>query len=420
MRVVHIVTAFPRHDEDVITPWLGRVLVRLREEGIDARVLAPSYRGGGSVEWKGVPVHRFRYAPSHFETLTHDETVPDRLRDHPYYAALLPSYMLGGVMAAIKIARVRPDVLHVHWPVPNALFGSVGKMAVGGDAALVSSYYSVEIKWLKHRLPWLLPCLRWSIECADEVTAISTATAALVESYTNRPVRIIPFAAGVDTARPRSEEGKLVTASLVPEKDMLSEEEIPDGSAEVLFVGRLVERKGIEVLVRAISRLREHRDVRLTIVGEGPRAPQIREAILAEGIEDAVFMTGKVETNDLPQIYERANVFVLPAVVDAKGDTEGLGVVLIEALRAGVPVVGSNIGGIPDVVVHGETGWLVPSGHVEALAGAIEEVLTSPSEALRRVRKGRERVDERFSLTSVVTALTDCYESALDKVRFPR
>ena len=420
MRVVHIVTAFPRHDGDVITPWLGRVLLRLREEGVDASVLAPSYRGGGSAEWRGVPVHRFRYAPSRFETLTHDETVPDRLRNNPYYTALLPSYMLGGLIAAINIARVRPDVLHVHWPVPNAFFGSAGKMAMSGDAALVSSYYSVELKWLEHRLPWLLPCLRWSIECADEVTAISTATAALVGSYTNRPVRIIPFAAGVDTVQPRSEAGKPVTTSLVPEKDVLLGEGKLEGSTEVLFVGRLVERKGVEVLVRAISKLRGHRDVRLTIVGEGPWAPQVRETILAEGVEDAVFMVGKVKTNDLSRIYEKASVFVLPAVIDAKGDTEGLGVVLIEAIRAGVPVIGSNIGGIPDIVVHGETGWLVPSGHVEALANAIEEVLTSPSEALRRVRKGRERIDERFSLAGVVAALTDCYESALTKVRSPR
>ena len=418
--MVHIVTAFPRHDGDVITPWLGRVLLKLREEGVDTSVLAPSYCGGGSAEWRGVPVHRFRYAPSRFETLTHDETVPDRLRHSPYYTALLPSYMLGGVVAAINIARVRPDVVHVHWPVPNALFGSVGKMAMSGDAALVSSYYSVELKWLEHRLPWLLPCLRWSIECADEVTAISTATAASVGAYTNRPVRIIPFAAGVDTVQPISEAGEPVTTSHMPEKNVLLGEGKLESGTEVLFVGRLVERKGVEVLVRAISKLREHRDVRLTIVGEGPWAPQIREAILAEGVGDAVFMVGKVKTNNLSRIYEKANVFVLPAVVDAKGDTEGLGVVLIEALRAGVPVVGSNIGGIPDIVVHGETGWLVPSGHVEALANTIEEVLTSPSEVLRRVRKGRERIDERFSLTGVVAALIDCYESALTKVRSPR
>ena len=131
-------------------------------------------------------------------------------------------------------------------------------------------------------------------------------------------------------------------------------------------------------------------------------------------------MVGKVETADLPQIYKKASVFVLPAVIDAKGDTEGLGVVLIEALRAGVPVIGSSIGGIPDVVVHGETGWLVPSGNVKALASTIEEVLTSPAEALRRVRKGRERINECFSLSGVVAALTDCYEAALTKVGSPQ
>ena len=420
MKVVHIVTAFPRYPQDIITPWLGQVLLELREQGVDASVLAPSYRGGGSKEWRGVPVHRFRYAPAPFETLTHDETVPDRLRRHPHYALLLPGYTVGGLIAAIKFGRRRPDVIHVHWPVPHALFGSAGRMATDGDAALVSSYYSVELRWIGRRLPWLLPFLRWSIESADEVTAISAATADLIRSHVDRPVRIIPFATGLGEDQFKVRDDNHFDDSGRQEESEAPQSNAQMGSAEVLFVGRLVERKGVEILVRAIASLRERRAVRLTIVGEGVWEPRIRETISREDVEDSVIMAGRVGAEELARIYGRADVFVLPAVVDAKGDTEGLGVVLIEALRAGVPVIGSDVGGIPDIVIHGETGWLVPSEDPEALANEIERVLTDPVEASRRVRLGRERINERFLLSGVVKALTDCYESALVKRRgFP-
>ncbi len=103
-----------------------------------------------------------------------------------------------------------------------------------------------------------------------------------------------------------------------------------------------------------------------------------------------------------------------------KGDTEGLGVVLLEALRFGVPVVASDVGGIPDIVIGGETGWLVPPGDAAALASAIEEVLDAPEEARRRVERGVERVERRFSLPSVVRDLIACYESAVERRSRPR
>jgi len=79
MRILHIVTAFPRFPNDIISPWLVEMLKRLRAAGYDVEVLAPAYRGGGNREFGGIPVHRFRYFPARWEDLTHDQATLDRL-----------------------------------------------------------------------------------------------------------------------------------------------------------------------------------------------------------------------------------------------------------------------------------------------------------------------------------------------------
>lgn len=399
MKVVHVATAFPRHDDDVVTPWLGQLVIAQREAGLDARVMAPAYRGGGADLWRGVPVRRFRYAPRRLETLTHDETVPDRLTSRPAYGALLPGYMGGGSLAAIRAGLAHPDIVHVHWPVPHAWFGAVARAFGGSGTALVSSFYSVELHWVRQRLPALTPFLRWTIESADAVTAISTSTASAVRRIADRDVRVIPFAAAVETAEGDAPETPSASAT--------------GGPFTILFVGRLVERKGVEVLVQALSLLPAGLDVRLVVVGEGPRAGAIRSAAERAGVSELVELTGRVGDDRLREAYTRADLFVLPAIVDAKGDTEGLGVVLLEALRSGLPVVASDAGGIPDIVRDGETGWLVPPGDARALALAIAEVQADPAEASRRVDSGRQLTEERFSLPGIVEALSACYEDAL-------
>ncbi len=405
MKVVHVVTAFPRHDDDVITPWLGRLLLGLRERGLEVEVLAPAYRGGGATEWRDIPVRRFRYAPAGLETLTHEETAPDRIRRRPAYAALLPGYMIGGSLASIGLGSSSPpDVVHVHWPVPHGWFGALAR-ASSERTAVVSSFYSVEIRWIERRLRWALPFLRWSIESADAVTAISTATAAAVARYTSREVPVIPFSAAISD-RPMS--------------DGAGEEARPlerAGPVRLLFVGRLVERKGVHILIRALARVRERVEATLTVVGEGPEAAPLEAEARRVGVDPFVRFAGRVDEEALGGAYRSSDLFILPAVVDGKGDTEGLGVVLLEALEFGLPLIASDAGGIPDIVRHGETGLLVPPGDAGALAGAIMRVIEDPAAAQERVEKGRAHMREHFGLPSVVDRLTACYSTALSRRR---
>lgn len=399
MKVLQIVTAYPRAPGDVITPWLVQTLRRLRDRGIDVEVLAPSYRGLGDSVVDGVPVHRFRYAPRPWEDLTHDQTAPDRVREQPAYLGLVPGYVAAGSAAAARLARSGGfDVVHVHWPIPHAVLGLAARAAAG--VPVVCSFYSVELTWVRRRMPFLRPFLRYVIRTSDAVTAISSSTEAMVRELWDRPVARIPFGATVEPGAP---------APPAPPSD--------SRPFRVLFVGRLVERKGVHHLIDAVARVRERRRVELHVVGDGPHRGALEAHASRAGLGEAARFHGFVSSDELSRRFEESDVFVLPAVVDAKGDVEGLGVVLIEALLHGTPVIASAAGGIVDIVRDGETGLLVPPGDPAALAEALARVQDDPALAIRLVEGGRRHVEREFSWEVVVGRLVELYRGLAESRR---
>ncbi len=390
MRVLYVVSAYARHPGDVITPWLSETIRRLKDSGVDVEVLAPAYRGSASDELDGVRVHRFRYAPSRWETLTHDQTAPDRVQQYPWYLALVPGYVLAGVRAAATLAREgRFEVVHVHWPLPHALQGLAARRAAG--TPLVLSFYGVELTWARQFLPFRL-FLQRMLRAADAVTAISTYTAGMIKQICDRDVELIPFGASVEVeavdANRRRNRGT---------------------TFELLFVGRLVERKGVHYLLDAVAQLRESHPVTLRVVGNGPWRSRLEARAARLGLKDEVRFEGFVPRRELARLFEACDAFVLPAVVDAKGDTEGLGVVLIEALSYGKPVIGSAAGGIVDIVKDGETGALVPPADAGALARAIAAYIEDPERAHQLARHGQAHVEAQYSWPAIVERLTSLY-----------
>jgi glycosyltransferase involved in cell wall biosynthesis len=237
------------------------------------------------------------------------------------------------------------------------------------------------------------PLMRTVIRRSDAVTAISTHTASEVHRLVPEArVHLIPFGAAI------------APGDTPPVRRAVSR------PFRLLFTGRLVARKGVDVLLRALALL-EGRDVRLAVVGDGPLRARWTEQAAALGLGDRVEFAGFVAAGELTRRFDECDAFVLPAVEDAKGDVEGLGVVLIEALLHARPVIASASGGIPDIVLDGRTGLLVPPGDAPALAGAIARLMDDPALGARLTEAGRAHVEERFSWDAIVARLAGIYET---------
>ncbi len=398
MRILHVVTAFPRHEGDVIAPWLVELLKRLRAAGHDVEVFCSAYRGGGGAVFDGIPVHRFRYFPARWEDLTHDEATPDRMRRSWRYKIMPAFYLAGGMLAIWRLCRrQRYDVVHVHWPMPHALFGAVARATC--EARLVTLWYGVELRWVQGSLPWLRWLVRWALKTSDQVVAISSYTAREIALLRDVPVRVIPYTVGLPDSAP-------------PSPSPSASQRGGSKGFRVLFVGRLVERKGVAELIEALRRLPPALGARLDVIGDGPERARLEALVRESGLGDRVVLRGRVPAAELRAAYGAADVLALPSVLDSRSDTEGLGVVLLEAMSYGVPVIGSRIGGIPDIVIDGETGLLVPPGDPAALATALQRLAQDEDLRARLGAAGRAHIRGPFAWDSVVAAWESCYAAA--------
>jgi colanic acid/amylovoran biosynthesis glycosyltransferase len=188
-----------------------------------------------------------------------------------------------------------------------------------------------------------------------------------------------------------------------------------DEVLEILHVARLVEVKGTEYLIRAFALAApQHPNARLVIIGDGPLRAKLEGLARNCGVAERVEFLGAMPHAQVLARMRRAAMLVLPSVRTASGRVEGLGMVTLEAAATGVPVIGSALGGIPEVVADGQTGFLVPERDPEALGGRIGALLAD--ETLRRQfgAAARQRAEQNFDITRQTAALESLYDSLLD------
>ncbi|MBC7225025.1 MAG: glycosyltransferase, partial [Anaerolineae bacterium] len=194
MKVLYIVTSFARYEGDPHASWIVALIQHLRPRGVEVEVLAPSFRGLGDHWVQGIRVRRFRYFPARWEALTHEDGAPKKIGS-PLYAGMVVPYLVAGMAAAARLARrERYDLVHVHWPLPQALLGLAARWAHG--APLVATFYGAELL-LARRLPALRPALRALARACDRTVAISSFTARQVEELTGVRPQVIPYGAAV-------------------------------------------------------------------------------------------------------------------------------------------------------------------------------------------------------------------------------
>jgi len=180
----------------------------------------------------------------------------------------------------------------------------------------------------------------------------------------------------------------------------------PRVPGRILAVGRFVEKKGFPILIEACGILCQ-RGIPFTcdLIGSGNQEVRLEDLIARRGLGDRITMRGALALEQVALEMREASLVVLPCMVGADGNMDALPTVLLEASASGIPAVSTKLSGIPEIVVDGETGYLVAPGDAAALADAMEKVLRDPESGARLGRAGRHRAEELFDLRANVARL---------------
>ena len=286
------------------------------------------------------------------------------------------------------LRRERPLILHTFLFHAN-LFGRL-LASVAGVPFVIASERSAE--------PSKLPARVWMDRLTWRLATIWTANAEAValvlgrrEGVDRRRIAVIPTAVDTDRFSPRPADPEVRSHLGASPQDTL-----------LISVGRLDKLKGHSTLIEAFTVLAERRaNVRLALIGEGAERAALAAQVAASRLDERVRFVGGVA--DVVPYLRAADLFVLAS------NTEGMPGAVLEAMAVALPVVATAVGGTPEVVVHGETGILVPPRDPAALAAAIDRILDHPDEARRMGARARLRVAERFSIPSALGLTRELY-----------
>ena len=374
-----VATSYPRFTADSAAVFLRYLAQAIGHKGIVVHVLAPDDReADASLIDENVFIHRFKYPTFGGSSLAYGSGILPNLRTSRLLYLQVPFFLIAFLISLFMLARrERPDVIHAHWIIPTGflavLVGRILRIPVvttahGGDA------FSLASKLLRY-----LKCFTLNRSAIWTSNTHATAAAAINAASISNPV-IIPM--GVDV-RLFSSGNRRLHRSHLGEQVWV-----------ILFVGRLVEKKGCKVLLEAFSQVAEKYDgkIALWIVGDGDDRESLERLARNLQLSSVVQFLGRQPNAVLPDIYAAADIVVLPSTEDRTGDTEGLGVVLLEAMASGTPIIASQVGGVEEVIDDNMTGWLVRHSNPNLLAETLCDGIYSPHLLTQMSERARNHV----------------------------
>jgi len=391
--VLVLSSTYPRWSQDTVPAFVHELCSRLTDE-FSVHVVTPHSEGAQRYEeMDGVKIHRFVYAPPALERLVYPGGMLTNVRLHPWTVLLLPFFFLSLLWVTLRVAR-RQDVvlLHAHWLIPQGLAVLLLRPLLRRQSLLVTSH-GADVYGLRGDLFGYLKKKVWAV--ADAVTVVSKAMVKEVTGMID-PARLSVAPMGVDLQQ------RFVCSEPI------------EGRSDVIFVGRLVEKKGVDVLLRGVAELApEFSGLRLRIIGDGPYREDLLRLTDKLGIASQVDFIGAVPNDQIPGWLNRHAVAVVPSVVAAGGDQEGLGLVSVEAMGCGCAVLASDLPAIHDVVEQGRTGLFFEPGNPRALADGLRRLLANEELRCELAAAGGLSVREKFDWSSVAAKYRDIYQRLL-------
>jgi glycosyltransferase involved in cell wall biosynthesis len=416
MRVLSLATSYPKGPEDSTAPFVRSISRGLADHGAEVDILLPHHP---DLQWPAgdppVRIHTFRYLPGnsrrhHLWGYAGALKADVSLRRQVWGiapVALASSFLRLGSLAR----KLRPDVIHANWVLPNG----PPAVAVGRRLGIpvVTSLHGSGV-FLAETGGILARAAAYAFRKSAAVTACSGDLSRRAQGLGAPPDRctVIPYGVDPDAFHPLDPRAREALRNRL---------EIPEGAVLVLAVGRLVEKKGFRYLQEAFGRAfpdsRESPPAMLWIAGSGDLEGDLRGRGRELGLGDRFRLLGDVAREGVRELYQAADVLVVSSIHDSAGNVDGLPNVLMEGLGSGIPVIASQVAGIPDVIVHGENGILVPEKDPEALAAALAGLAEDGARRRALGEAARASVEERLNWEVVSGRYFSVLENAAREAR---
>lgn len=378
LKVVMLTTSYPRWAGDSAGHFIASLAEELAAQGHAVTVIAPHARGARTeARVGGVSVRRFRYAPESLEILAYGDGIVPNLRRNPLVALTLPVFALA-MRRSLRMHSRDADVIHVHWAptlalaAPRASRTPVVLTLHGSDTSLAA------------RGGLWRSVLRRGLRRADAIIAVAATQVTMARDQ--------GFAGPAETM-PSGVPDELT--SRVRGRD-------PGQPARILYVGRLIESKGVGDLLSAfISSAEQLGDARLTFVGDGPMRAMLSERASASPVAGRIRFEGAVSHERALEHIAGSDLLVLPS------HAEGSPLSVTEALALGTPVLGTPVGGVPELVQ--DAGEIVDVGDTQALADALVRLLSDRSALAARGAAARARIAATLTWPTIASRTDALY-----------
>ncbi len=374
MKILVLSSSFPRYRGDFAGNFVYELTTRLIDGDFEAIILAPHDSG---VRFKenmgGLMIYRFPYFyPYSLQKLAYGSGISYNLKKSFWAKIQVPLFFLSELFAVIKLAnKEKIEILNSHWLMPQGLVGAIYKKVF--KAVHVVTVHSSEITLLK-KIPAGRIIAEFIVNNTDAILSVSSHRANELLDFISpevrialkNKIRIIPMGVTLDEIRMGKNKEELKIEYGILSKFI------------VLFVGRLVEVKGCEYLIRSFRRVLDKFDnIQLIIVGTGSLETRLKNMVQELDLGTYIRFEGFVEHNKIGDYYSLSDIIIFPSIVDSSGFEEGLPVVLLEALTAGKPVVATRTKGGMEVIEDNYNGILIEPQNHEQITDAIIMILNN-------------------------------------------
>jgi len=403
LKVCILTSSFPRFAGDSAGIFIYHLAIALVKKGVDIEIICPHDNGCRFFEdIKGVKIRRFPYFfPLQYQNLAYGSGILKNIKSNICTKIQLPFFIISEIIYTLRRLMIsKPDLIHAHWSLPQGLIGIICKKVLG--IPCITSIHGSDVHGLQH--PLLNDLNGIVINNSDMCTANSRASAKMVSDIAGRgDTQVVPM--GVDTNLfSRSKKVGVIRKKYEIDGDVL------------LFVGRLIRVKGVYYLINALPEvIKHHPKAKLLIVGSGPEKRRLMQLSTELEIKNRIVFINEVLQEDLIPLYSMADILILPSIMDITGETEGLGVVLLEAMACRAPVIGSNVGGIKDIIIDGETGLISEQKNPDSLAEKILQLLSDEQLRKKVIENGFKLVKKKFTWEAISDRFMNIYVEVIKK-----